>query len=55
MQSAQKCGLGVSASFSLHFYWEKRDGYFEEVAIFAEIQTIRSNCKLHRLPMKCKD
>ena len=41
--------------FSMHFYREKRDEYFDGVVIFAEVQTIRSNYKMYRLPVKCKD
>ncbi len=53
MQSAQKCELGVSALF-LCIFIGKKDEYFDGVVIFAKIQTIRSNYKLHRLSMKCK-
>ena len=54
MQSAQKCELGVSACLSA-FLLGKRDEYFDGVVIFAEVQTIRSNYKMYRLSVKCKD
>lgn len=55
MQSAQKCELGVSALFLCIFIGGKRDEYFDGVVIFAEVQTIRSNYKMYRLSVKCKD
>lgn len=55
MQSAQKCELDVSALFLCIFIGGKRDEYFDGVVIFAEVQTIRSNYKMYRLPVKCKD
>lgn len=54
MQSAQKCELDVSALFLCIFIGGKRDEYFDGVVIFAEVQIIRSNYKLHRLSVKCK-